>query len=343
MYNLLATFYIRKRWKVPAPRAERSSVTNGFKLFPKELSRYAIMMIVTVFCCNGLAGCAYVSSFPFDELPDKSGPISSGRLDSGAVRKALGNPLVASRYWGVELFRDASSQTEIPTALFIPFAMIKDDIYRYTLVSYDKDRVAESATTGIHRRPPNWRMVSPIHNDYLTLDLHTGNFTFVVEWEDRQQETLFVTPIRRDAYLERARFSSHCTALIGCGTHECSDELWLDGGPSLPLPCRLKQYDSVAALNLAPGNHTLKASGGHWQHGKVAGLLSGEQSIHFSCRKGEIVYLAIDVSVQEYSWWGAKGVEWKINLQKDMPEIFVDRHLLLYRGDKWFVDPEPEY
>ena len=164
----------------------------------------------------------------------------------------------------------------------------------------------------------------------------------MVEWEDRQQETLIVTPTRWDTYLERARFSSRCIAVIGCGTRECSDELSVDGGPSLPLPCRLKQYDTVAALSLAPGNHTLKASGGRWQHGKLAGLLSGEQSITFSCGKGEIVYLAIDVSVKEYSWWGAKGIEWKINMQKNMPDYFVDRHLLLYRSDKWFVDPEPE-
>ena len=121
-----------------------------------------IMIIVAVFCCIGLAGCAYVTPLPFDELQDRSGTILSGRLDGKAVHKVLGNPLITSRYWGVELFRDASSQTEIPTALFIPFAMIKDDIYRYTLVSYDNDRIAESATTGIHRRPPNWRMGSPI-------------------------------------------------------------------------------------------------------------------------------------------------------------------------------------
>ena len=95
------------------------------------------MMIVAIFCCIGLAGCSYISHFPSDELPDRTGPISSGRLDGEAVHKVLGKPRIASRYWGVELFRDASSQTEIPTALFIPIAMIKDDIYRYTLVSYE--------------------------------------------------------------------------------------------------------------------------------------------------------------------------------------------------------------
>jgi len=113
-------------------------------------------------------------------------------------------------------------------------------------------------------------------------------------------------------------------------------------GSSLPLPCKLKQYDTVAALSLAPGNHTLKTSGGRWQHGQLAGLLSGERSITFSCREGEIVYVVIDVSAKEYSWWGAKDIEWKIDLQKEMPEFFIDRHLLLYRGEQWLVNPEPE-
>jgi hypothetical protein len=324
-------------------------------------------MIVAVFCCIGFGGCSYVSPNPVDQLPDRSGIILSGRSDGETVRETLGKPLITSRYWGVEVFRDASSQIEIPIAIIVPFGMVKDDVYRYTLVSYDKDQIAKYTVSGIHRRPSRWRMTHPIEYENLTLHLQTGDFTFVIEWEDRH-ETLLVAPARRDVYLERARLSSQCTAVIGCGTRECSDTLRVDEEPSLPLPYRprvrnadqeawkllrlgnleefkrkapMLQYDTVAALSLAPGNHTLKASGGRWQRGELGGLLSGEQSITFSCREGEILYVVIDVSAKEYSWWGAKGIEWKIDLQKDMPEFFADRHLVLYRGDQWLVKPEP--
>jgi hypothetical protein len=255
----------------------------------------------------------------------------------------------------------------VPIAIVIPFARIKDDIYRYTLVSYDKDRIAEAAASGIHRRPSAFRMVSPIEFNNLTLHLQSGDFTFVVEWEDRY-ETMLATPARRDAYLAIARLSSQCIAVIGCGPGECAEKLRVDQGPTLPLPCRLRvqnfdanalellrqgkqeeyektypttTYDTVAALSLAPGSHILNSWGGRWKRGKLAGFFSGEQSINFSCRAGEIVYIVIDVSAKEYSWWGAKGIEWKIDLYKEMPEFFTDRHLVIYRGDQWLLNPAP--
>jgi hypothetical protein len=281
----------------------------------------------------------------------------------------LGDPLITSRYWGVELFREESSQIEVPIAVVIPFARIKDDIYRYTLDAYDNDWIAKATASGIHRRPSAFRMVSPIEFNNLTLHLQSGDFTFVVEWEDRH-ETLLATPARRDAYLTKAQFSSQCTAVIGCGPGECAEKLRVDQGPTLPLPCRLRvqnfddnaltllrqgkqeeyekayptrTYDTVAALSLTPGSHVLNSWGGRWKRGKLAGLFSGEQSMTFSCRAGEIVYLVIDVSAKEYSGWGARGIEWKIDLHKDMPEFFADRHLVIFRGDQWLLNPEKDY
>ena len=318
-----------KKWDINTNSAARKPI----------IPQCLILMIVAVFCCIGLGGCpSFVSRFPVDELPDRSVPIVSGRMDSGAVRNTLGNPRIASRYWGVELFRDASSRTEIQTAFFIPIWISSDDIHRYTLVSFDKDKIAESTATGIHVRSLSWR--PPIrHEAALDSWLHAGDFTFVNQSDDRH-ETLLVTPARRDVYLERSRFSSQCTAVIGCGTEECSDTLSVDEGPSLPLPATLR-YSTVAALGLAPGNHTLKASGGRWRRSNVRGWITGEQSIAFSCREGEILYVVINVFQKEKSFSGARG-EWRIDLHKDMPELFVDRHLVLYRGDQWLVNPEPE-
>lgn len=354
---LLTTFYLRERWGAPVRPVALSVVTYS-SMFPKELLRYVIMMIVAVFCCIGFGGCAYVSPNPIDQLPDRSGTILSDRLDGETVRNTLGNPLIASRYWGVEVFREATSQIEVPY-FFVPLGMIKDDIYRYTLVSYDKDQIAKSTATGIHRRPPQWRIASPIRIENLSIHIQTGDFTFVIEELDRL-ETLLVSPSRRDDYLQLARSSSQCTAVIGCNSPGCSDTLSVDAGPTLPIPYRttgvifdqkeLKssrqgkqnefertydkfRYDTLSALSLAPGTHTLKVSARH---------LGGEQLINFSCRAGEVLYVVIDLSAKEYSkFWGAKGIEWKIDLHKDMPVFFVDRQLVLYRGDQWFVNPEP--
>ena len=316
------------------------------RLFPKELSRYVIMMGVAVFCCIGFGGCASIRSRnPVDKLPDRSGAILSGQMDGGAVHNILGKPLIASRYWGVELFRDESSQIEVPIVMLIPFAMIKDDIYRYTLVSYDKDQVVTSVASGIHRRVGWLRIWPPIEHNNLILYLQAGDFTFVNQWWDGY-DTLLVTPTRRDVDLEQARISSQCNAVIGCRDEAlCPEKLRVDEGPTLPMAFSLsvwdfpdakfpeKTYKNMTALSLEPGSHTLKTWEGRF-------FLHGEQSITFSCRAGEILSVVIDVSAKERILLGVH-VEWKIDLQNEVPEFFADRYLLLYRGEQWLVNPEP--
>jgi hypothetical protein len=320
----------------PSRSVGLSSVTHGSKLFPKELARSVIIIILAVFCYIGVCGCGRpISRFPFDE-PD---PVLNSQMDVEALRNTLGNPLIVSRYWGVELFREDRSQRAIDIILFIPMMISKDDIYRYTLISYAKDQIAEAIVTGIHRSSSKW--TTPLQNDHLKVHLQAGNLTFVSEYYDGY-ENLMVTPARRDVYLERAHFSSQCTAVIGCGPQEeCTNTLSVDEGPSLPLPCRLgvskkSMYDTVAALRLAPGKHTIKT----W-----AGPFSREQTITFACREGEILYVVIGVDLsaeKKYSWWVGGNVPMpKIDLLKDMPEFFVDRPLLLYRG-QWLMDPEPK-
>ena len=318
----------------------------------KEAFQIAVLLIFSIFSFAGLAGCAgsYISKDPTENLTDKSGSILTGQMDYAAVRNTLGNPLISSRYWGIDVFRDSGSQTEIPVAITpwpIPFARIKDDIYRYTLVSYNEDQIAEDTGTGILRRPSEFRIASPIEQNNLTLQVEAGDFTFISEWEDRY-DTLLVKPVRWHEYLKHVRFTSHCTAVIGCGDEgECSEELSIDGGATLPIPCGMLRnnlnINPLAAFSLLPGTHTFDTSGGHFHHEQLAGHLSGKQSVSFSCQEGEVLYLVIDISVRKYSWWsGDVGTEWKINQYIDMPSVFTDRDLILYRGEQWIADPEPD-
>ena len=316
----------------------------------KLIDGFWIKLVISIIC-GSLAGCAYVSKHNIDDLPDKSGNILPGHMNYTSVHNTLGIPLISSRYWRIEIYRDNSLQTELPIAITpwpIPFARFKDDIYRYTLVSYDEDQTAYDTGTGILRRPGKFRVTSPIENNNLTLRVEAGDFTFISEWEDRY-DTLLVKPLRWHEYLKNARFSSHCTAVIGCGDErECSEELSIDGGTSLPIPCGILKnnlnINPLAAFSLLPGTHTFSTSGGHFRHDQLAGHLSGKQSVSFSCQEGEILYFVIDIFVKKYSWWfGDVGTEWKINQYKDIPSIFITRDLILYRGEQWIADQEPDY
>lgn len=101
--------------------------------------RVAIALMIAI----GAGGCAYVSPFPIGELPDRSEAVAVRRMNGEAVHGTLGKPRIESRRWGVEVYRDDASQVEVPIALVIPFARIRDDIYRYTLVAYGKDGFAD--------------------------------------------------------------------------------------------------------------------------------------------------------------------------------------------------------
>lgn len=324
------------------------------------------MIMIAVFACIGVSACVSVITpqNPIDHIPDKSSAITASRMDMGEVRNIFGDPLISSRYWGVEVFREATSQLDVPVFIVVPFGVQKDDIYRYTLVSYSKDKTAESVATGIFRKP---RFLGPITTENLTLFLQTGDFTFVIEERDKL-ETLLVKPAKRDAYLQLARSSSQCTVVVGCNSYACSSALTVDKDPSLPIPYRaamtaydkdalnayrqgtLKdirktyknvQYDSLAVVSLMPGEHTLKVSEGRWQEGGISGGTgSGEQSISFACRRGEILYLVIQLSASEYSRFGSKDVEWRIDLHNEMPKVFFGRDLVIYRGGQWITNPK---
>ena len=84
------------------------------------------MMIVAVFCLYSVDRVRLtLPLFPFRRTPRQAqSPFRLVGVDGEAVRKALGNPLVASRYWGIERFRDASSQTETTYGIISsPFAI----------------------------------------------------------------------------------------------------------------------------------------------------------------------------------------------------------------------------
>jgi hypothetical protein len=325
-----------------------------------------VIMIIAVFVCIGSGGCVSIyNRNRIDQIPDRTNAITSSRMDSGMVKNMIGDPRISSRYWEVEVFREATSHIDVAGFIAIPVGMQKDDIYRYTLVSYNKDKSAESAVTGILRKP---RVLVPIETENLTLFLQTGDFTFVIEERDKL-ETLLVKPARRNTYLHRARSSPQCTAIVGCISHACPSALRVDNGISLPIPYGIEmtifdqdalkayqqgklrdirktydnvRYDSIAAVSLMPGAHTLEFSEGRWQEGGLSGTVSGRQSISFACLPGEIRYLVIQVSAKELTRFGSKDVEWRIDLQNDMPELFSHRDLVIYRGDKWILNPESE-
>lgn len=315
-------------------------------------------------CAFLLAACAVQHVSPEDpksRLPDRSAAIAPDRTDRAEVRRILGAPVLSSGYWGFDLFLDRTEQAQTVFALTpwpVPFARLKDQLQRYTLVAYSADARATAVTTGLFRKPARWRNTSPIAMDFPSLHLRAGELMFFVDPEGAREANLLAAPARRDAYLQDARTSTRCTVVLACGERGCADRLSVDGGPVRRLPLRtahgywiagdarppwldgvqphgsdprLPWLDVLVAIKLAAGEHKLSFSAAH---------LGGETSWSFGCRAGDVIYAVIGAKDNE-SFWRPALVDWRIERSDALPQPWAQRALVLVDDGQWYVDVEP--
>jgi hypothetical protein len=294
------------------------------------------------------SGCAEVDIKDTKEPPaaisDRTSGIHPGQTDRAAVRGMLGEPLLSSTQWRFDLFRESTVQTMVPivlTPIPVPMGRMKDQLLRYTLVSYDTAGRVTALATGIFSKPSEFRRLSPIERDYLALHLRTGELMFFVDPEGERGENLLLAPGSRDAVLHRVHSPSECTVVMGCGDRGCGDRLAVDGVKSQPLPLRIVQLywmkadarkswlkgtspsgseplpwlETLVAMQFPPGVHTLKFSIRH---------LGGEHEVSLACRPGEIKYLVLSAT----------------DLLDDMPDRFARRPLVLLYDGRWFLGAE---
>lgn len=311
-----------------------------------------------------LAGCAIEHVSPEDPeplIPDRSAEIAVGRMDRAAVRGILGAPRLSSAYWGFDLFRTEADQSRTVYAVTpwpIPFARLTDQLQRFTLVAYDAQERASAVASGIFRKPADWRRGSPPPLDHSSLHLRAGELMFFVDPEGARDVNLLAAPRLRDAFLERARASSACTVVIGCGDRGCSDQLSVDAGPARRLPlrtahaywsrkgerdswlrgveayggdARLPWLEALVAVKLAPGDHVLEFS---------ARFLDGRTSLSFACVPGEVTSVVIDAASKE-GFWKQELVDWRVERNAALPERFARRALIVLDDGQWYVDAEP--
>ncbi len=308
-----------------------------------------------------LASCASIDIVnpeePWATMPDRSSAIHPGQTDRVAVRGLLGEPLLASDRLRFDLFREGTTQTMVPivlTPLPVPFGRMKDELLRYTLVTYDGAGRAAALASGVFRRPSDFRRIAPIDSQNLALHLRLGELMFFVDPEGERRENLLIAPDGRDAFLSNFRSPSSCTVVMGCGSGGCSDQLAVDGGPDRRLPLRIVQLywlkktereswmagtaasgteplswlETLAVMQFSPGEHRLKFSSRHF---------SGEHELSLACRPGEIVYLVVNATDNERFFKRAL-VDWQVERSESMPESFARRPLVILYGGEWFVE-----
>lgn len=324
----------------------------------------------TVSCWPGLlllaflAGCAVDSvtpDVPFAALPDQTAGLKIGQSNRGTSRGQLGEPRWSSVYWRFDLFRADAEQSNVVLAITpwpVPFARIKDQLHRYTLVAYDAEGRVSAFATGLHRKPAAWRNVSPIQSDFPALHLRAADVLFFVDPEGARDINLLLAPAGRDAFIKQARASGNCMAVLGCGDSGCGDQLTVDAGPVRRLPLRNAHaywfregeradwlagmaphaddmrgpwLETLVAISLAAGEHSFDFS---------AKYLGGRHTLPFSCRAGAVSYLTINAT-DDGKLMNRALVNWNVVRTETMPTRFARRPLVLVDDGKWYVDAEP--
>ena len=302
-----------------------------------------------------LVGCAVEYQQPFDaetQLPDHTQSIVAGQTDRETVRKLLGNPLLISHYWQFDLFRQASAQALIPIAITpwpVPFARLKDDLYRYTLVTYGDGLIVTAINSGLFRSHSDWR--PPIEKSYPELLLTSGEYSFAIESGNyfsipshQNDGVLLLSSEGKKAFLKESQDASACTLLIACSGKVCADTLRLDNGPA-----RFVTWPAaITAFSLPPGNHTLKVSDRRF---------SATATLDVDCMEGSTGYVTIDTAAQQVKnsagelthaflfglTLGAIKLDpfdWVVKLSPSPPDEFAEYQLILWRNGTWLVNPE---
>ena len=311
-----------------------------------------------------IAGCAIEHVSPKDPaaaIPDRSAEIALGKMDREAVRAALGSQRLSSSYWGFDLFRADTEQTQTVYAVTpwpIPFARFTDQLQRFTLVAYGADGRAAAVASGLFLRTAKWRSASASRLGHASLHLRAGDLMFYLDPEGARDVNLLAAPRLRDAFLDEARASGGCTAVLGCGQRGCGDQLTVDGSAPRRLPlrtalaywlkgedrpawldgvepqdsdARMPWLEALVALRLAPGEHRLEFSARH---------LGGSSTLAFACRAGEVAYLVVDAA-SDQNFWHPALVDWRIERSPAMPARFARRPLVLMDDGQWHAEAEP--
>ena len=345
----------RRTWRPAIPSAPADGRVG--KLARPSLAFW----LSAVFLLSACAGSYRSPDDPAESIPDLSLEIAPGQTERSAVRRTFGEPFLASLYWQFDLFRASTEQTEVAYALTpwpVPFARLKDQLLRYTLVTYDTDGRAAWVSSGMFRKPAEWRSASPIESNYMDLHLRAGELLLLVDRGLPRKLRLMATPEARDRYLATLSRPGECTLILGCGAAACGDRVSVDGGEPLYLPLRIDSDgrrwadgtdewmsglatgtgDSehpwlavLVPLTLREGKHALGFSGR---------FLDGDIDVPLDCDAGDLLFGEISARAEDGTW-RQKLVEWRVDFGSDMPPAFRLRPLVLTEDERWLLPPEP--
>jgi hypothetical protein len=305
-----------------------------------DTMRTGVFAAVLALALGGCFGLPLHTTDVDEVLPQKAATIVVGETDRVAMRQLLGEPLAASEYWQLDLFRLSGTDAAAGFVLLpypVPFMVTHDEVSAWLLAEFDANGKVSAYQTGVSHSntDPVMQYSGPGHER-----LEVGDTVFAVDGS-KKPPYLLVSPARRDAYLNRQVSQEYCTLLAGCRFDGCRSRLALEQGrlalavdrsrqPSPQAP-PLSVPDEglfVLAPALTPGEHLVELRETSSSSSRI------RASTQFSCVAGEVSYLLL---LDE----GDEGTGQALTVSSAMPEPFRDQRLCIWRDGQWLVSQEP--
>ena len=286
----------------------------------------------------------------------RSASIRPGESTRDSVRAVFGEPWLQSRFWGFDLYRAIDTSTELGglfiTIWPIPLGIFTSQVDGYVLVAYDTEGRVEQVSTGDTSKFPG---------DQYPLMLRARDLSFGVEKNYQRGPQLMADANRLQDYLVLRRRSATCTLIVACEEtgyqkwpyEACPNRVVVDNAESIdPTPffaccdtgkdCpadflqigQVMQVPLIHPVNLPAGRHRLVMT---------SSTFKGTNETSFECAPGEVRFGIIRGHV-DWDWWGPRTSMLNANLtfERDLPSQWKSYRMLLYRGDHWLAQPEPD-
>jgi len=281
-----------------------------------------------------------------EKLIDLQTQVVVGKTSQREIIKKFGEPFISNDLLRVEVYRvieDSHIYYDIPfPPIFIPQRI--DVEIAYALIVYDEHSIVKDIDWGIYHSSDeifgNTRQIAKLVADGFLFE------SFEVGGIYTKTEVLFARISDSQQSLHSIAPQGKCLLHIAPGEYE--SKITLDDEV-------LASYDTVySSWYHYPFSHPVSDHG--WFLGFVTILIpSGEHTlsittrklkpsefkIKFSCGSGRKLYAYTDIEKYQWtdkmSWEGSYRYRGEIVISDTLPEVFEDRRLILYHGDKWLA------
>ena len=328
-------------------------------LLESRMGREAVAFFMS--CCVAiLTGCGFgvplKNAEAVDEQGRRSALIKAGQSTRTSVRAELGEPWLQSRFWGFDVYlaRDTAKELGGPVILIlpIPIGVFTAQVAGYVLVTYDEKGYVTNVSSGNASRSTGQQDALMLRADGLNLG---------IEKVAERGPHLMADADRLAAYLGKRRATDTCTIILACeeGKHQkwqyegCPDRAAIDDAEPIDLqpffgscepgkscPPRTMpsgpyvRVPTVYPITLSPGKHRILMT---------SSTFKGRHESKFACTRGEVLYGVVRGHVS-WDWWGPRTstLDTTVSFSNTIPEQWSSYSVLLYRGKRWYVAPEPD-